>query len=124
MKPNLLLLFLVSLVFCSSCEVEVAKDIQNIEKLLEISLENGYEVVNKHYEFGIGESIKSFDLIFDKPSFDKFFKDVENTFIPIDKTLIINKNLDYYKNFEFDGSRIHMSINLSQRTLHYMYVDL
>lgn len=124
MKFNFLLLFLVTLVFCSSCEVEVAKDIQNIERLLEISLENGYEVDNIHYEFGIGESIKSFDLIFDKPAFDKFIKDIGDTFIPIDKTLITNRNLDYYKNFEFDGTRIHMSINLSQRTLHYMYVDL
>lgn len=116
--------FFLVLLILISCEIKTNQDIQILEDLLEVKLEDGFEIVNKQYEIGIGESIKSFDIIFEEQAFIIFFAEVENIFIPVDKTLIDNKNLDYYKNFEFDNSRIHLTINRSNKTLHYLYVDL
>lgn len=114
----LLLLFLIS------CEIKTNQDIQIIENLLGVTLEDGFEIANKQYEIGIGDSIKSFDIVFEEQAFVAFFEEVKNIFIPVDKTLIDNKNLDYYKNYEFENSRVHLSINRSKKTLHYLYVDL
>lgn len=117
--------FLVLFIFIS-CGIDTERDIKTIENLLEVRLKDGYQIKNKEYDFGIGESIKSFDMIFDDSAFDLFFEKVKDKFIIIDKTTMkdIQINIDYYKNFEFDDSRIHMSIDLNEKTLHYSYVDL
>lgn len=116
--------FLLVMLILISCEIKTHSDIRILENLLEVTLADGFEIVNKQYKIGIGESLKSFDIIFEEQAFVDFFAEVENIFIPIDKSLIDNKNLDYYKNFEFEDSRIHLSINFSKKTLHYLYVDL
>lgn len=116
----ILLIFLIFI----SCGVETTTELRLIENLLEIELEEGFEILNEHYDFAIGDSILSFDIVFEETAFDKFLKKVEHIFIPIDKTVSLNKNLDYYKNWEFDGTRIHISINLSENTLPYANVDL
>lgn len=116
-------IFFIFLIFIS-CGIETTNELRIIENLLEIELEEGFEILNKHYDFAIGDSILSFDIVFEETTFDEFLKKVEHVFIPIDKTISLNKNLDYYKNWEFDDSRIHMSINLSEKTLHYANVDL
>lgn len=116
-------IFLIFFIFIS-CGVETTAELRLIENLLEVELEEGFEILNEQYDFAIGDSVLSFDLVFEETAFDEFFKKVEHIFIPIDKTIILNKNLDYSKNWEFDGSRIHMSINLSEKTLHYANVDL
>lgn len=117
--------FLVLLIFVS-CGIDTERDIKNIENLLAIQLKDGYQIKNEEYDIGIGESIKSFDIVFDDSAFDLFFEKVKDEFIIIDKTTVedIQINIDYYKNFEFDGVRIHMSIDLNGKTLHYSYVDL
>lgn len=117
--------FLVLLIFVS-CGIDTERDIKNIENLLAIQLKDGYQIKNEEYDIGIGESIKSFDIVFDDSAFDLFFEKVKDEFIIIDKTTMedIQINIDYYKNFEFDGVRIHMSIDLNGKTLHYSYVDL
>src|SRR5690606_18419792 len=117
--------FLVLLIFVS-CGIDTERDIKYIENLLAIQLKDGYQIENEEYDIGIGESIKSFDIVFDDSAFDLFFEKVKDEFIIIDKTTVedIQINIDYYKNFEFDGVRIHMSIDLNGKTLHYSYVDL
>jgi len=117
-------LLLVVLLIFSSCEMSVEQDIRYIEHLLDVELKDGYQIKNKQYDFTIGDSIKSFDIVFDDSTFDLFFYEVESIFIPIDKTLIDKKNLDYYKNFDFGDTRVHFSINLKEKTLHYTYADL
>lgn len=124
MKSNIYLLLL--LILTSSCGINVDLDIKYIESLLEVKLEEGYRIKNKEYHFGIGDSVKSFDIVFDEAAFNSFFREVKHKFIPVEKDMFENvkSNIDYYKNYDFDGERIYLAITLSERKLHYSIIDL
>ncbi len=123
MKSNLYLLLLLIL---TSCEIPVDFDIKYIESLLEIKLEEGYIIENKEYHYGIGDSVKSFDIVFDEAAFNMFLREVGHKFVPVGKDPYdaVKSNIDYYKNYDFDGDRIYLAITLSKRKLHYSIIDL
>ena len=120
------IIFTFFFLFFISCEINVESDIKNIERLLEVKLEKGYQIENKEYDYGIGDTVKSFDIVFDETAFNSFLREVENKFLPVDKDMYedVKTNIDYYKNYDFDGERIHLSIILSEKRLHYSIVDL
>lgn len=118
--------YLIVLLLVTSCAINVEPDIENIERILEVKLEDGYKITNKKYDYGIGDSVKSFDIIFTEAAFDLFFNEVKNKFLIIDKNIVEDVQIknDFYKNIDLEGMRIHMSINLSKKKLHYAIVDL
>lgn len=120
------IIYLIGFFFVASCAVNVDQDIKNIERILDVKLNDGFEIKNEKYDYGVGNSIKSFDIIFTEAAFNLFFNKVKNKFEKIDKNIIkdIKIKNDYYKNIDLGDTRIHMAINLSRKTLHYAIVDL
>lgn len=119
-------IYLIFLLLLASCAISVEQDIKNIERILDVKLEDGYKIKNKKYDYGVGDSVKSFDVIFTEAAFDSFFNKVKNKFEIIDKNIVEDVKIknDYYKNVDLGDTRVHMSINLSKKRLHYTIVDL
>jgi|SRR5690554_6881087 len=120
------IMYLICFFFVASCAINVDQDIKNIERILDVKLEDGYEIMNQKYEYGIGDSIKSFDIVFTKTAFDPFFDKVKGKFEKLNNenaSDIETKN-EYFKNIDLGGTRIHLSISLTQKKLHYSIVDL
>lgn len=118
--------YLIVVLLITSCSINVQQEIENIESLLDVKLEDGYTIENKEYTFAIGDSVTSFDVVFTDAAFDAFFNKVKDKFEIIDKNILedIQIEIDYYKNFEFEDTRVHMSINILDKKLHYAIVDL